>query len=302
MYRLSRGSADHHNEATRSRQKRDNDDENSLITTFRGYSVFTVVSHADTLQNIATKDLATESIQYSLLNAKEIGMDEVEKFAQDRLVTAEGADKPGASIHDPLRRNNAPTFATLYQVPKQTKERDKKEVLKADRNILRRLVTAYKARRSVDLPSILKHELLPVPISLAEMNGALRSGNKALLAEVMTEGIDCPETIQLHDTSSCLIIDGQALVVALGKPDGAVTFGDLADIYVKAVLTVGEKYHRIDIVFDRYRKEPTKGTTRVTRTKGACPIRRVVESRKVPLPSNWHNFLSLAKNKAGFCQ
>ena len=29
----------------------------------------------------------------------------------------------------------------------------------------------------------------------------------------------------------CLIIDGQALVVFLGRPDNAVTFGDLADTY-----------------------------------------------------------------------
>jgi hypothetical protein len=297
LYRLSHGGTDHHNEATKSRQKRDNDDENDLLTTLLGYSVFSPVSHPDTLQNIATKDLATQPIQDSLLHAKELGMNEVEGFAQDRLVTAEGFDKPAVSIHDPLRRNNAPTFATLYEVAKQTKEKDKKEVLKADRNILRRLITAYEASRPVDLPSILRHELLPVPISLAEMNGNLRSGNKAVLAEVITEGIDCPEVIKLHDTSSCLI-DGQALVVVLGKPDGAVTFGDLADAYVNAVLKAGAKYHRIDIVFDRYRKATIKGTTRTRRSKGARPIRRVVEGRDVPLPKNWQNFLSLADNKA----
>ena len=70
-----------------------------------------------------------------------------------------------------------------------------------------RKLTAYEAGRSVDLPSILKHELLPVPVSLAEMNGTLCTGSKSVLADVMTEDIDCPETIHLHDTSSCLIID-----------------------------------------------------------------------------------------------
>ena len=59
------------------------------------------------------------------------------------------------------------------------------------------------------------------------MNGTLRTGNKSELANVLTEDIYCPETIQLHATSSFLSIDGQALVVALGKPDAAVTFGDL---------------------------------------------------------------------------
>ena len=151
--------------------------------------------------------------------------------------------------------------------------------MKADRNVLRRLITFYEAGRSVDLSSVLKHELLPVPVPLAEMNGTLRTGNMSELANVVTEDIYCPETIQLHATSSFLIIDGQALVV-------------------KTVLKAGSEYHRIDVVFDRYRDETNKGTTRTRRSKTARPIRRLVEGRDVPLPKNWSNFLSLADNKA----
>ena len=95
-----------------------------------------------------------------------------------------------------------------------------------------------------------------------------------------------------------LIIDGQALVVALGKPDADVTFGDLADTYVKTVLKAGSGYHRIDVVFDRYRDETIKGTTRTRRSKTSRPIRRLVEGRDVHLPKNWPHVLSLADNKA----
>jgi uncharacterized LabA/DUF88 family protein len=146
--------------------------------------------------------------------------------------------------------------------------------------------------------SVLKHELLPVPLSLTEMNGTLRTGNKSVLAEVITEGINCPETIVLHETSSCLIIDGQAHVVAFGKPDHAQTFGDLADTYVRSVLKAGHGFQRIDVVFDRYRADTIKGTTRKRRGKFTTPIRRIVEGRDVPLPKNWNNFLSLPENKA----
>ena len=59
------------------------------------------------------------------------------------------------------------------------------------------------------------------------MNGNLRSGNKALLMEVLTNGIVCPPTIEL-DEGVTSIIDGQALICAIGKPQGAATFGDLA--------------------------------------------------------------------------
>ena len=97
---------------------------------------------------------------------------------------------------------------------------------------------------------------------------------------------------------SLLNIDGQALVVALGKPDAAATFGVLADTYVNTLLKAGSEYHRIDVVFDRYRDETIKGTTRTRRSKAARPIRRLVEGRDVPLPKNWSNYLSLADNKA----
>ena len=203
---------------------------------------------------------------------------------------AEQCDKPDVSIYEPVQEQR-PNICL-----KHTK--DQKTVMKADRNVLRRLITSYEAGRSVDLSSVLKHELLPVPVSLAEMNGTLRTGNKSELANVVTEDIDCPETIQLHATSSFRIIDGQALVVALGKPDAAVTCGDLADTYVKTVLKAGYEYHRIDVVFDRYRDETIKGTTRTRRSKTARPIRRLVEGRDVPLPKNWSNVLSLADNKA----
>ena len=162
---------------------------------------------------------------------------------RERLIPEKDKDKPAVSFHASLHRNNAPTFANLYEVAKNNKDKDNKSIVKADRNVLKRLITAYEAGRPVDLISVLKHELLAVPLSIAEMNGAIRTGNKSVLADVITEGITCPETIEVDETSSCLIIDCQALLVALGKPANVKTFGDLSDIYVKAVLKAGAKYH-----------------------------------------------------------
>ena len=158
------------------------------------------------------------------------------------------------------------------------------------------LMTKYsidEAGRPVNLPSVLKHELRPVPVSLAEMNGTLRTGNNSELANLVREDTDwplCPETIQLYATSSFLIIDGQCIAVALGKPDAAVTFGDLVETYMKTVRTAGSEYHRIDVVFGRYRDETIKGTTINRRRTAARPIRRLVEGRDVPLPKNWSIF------------
>ena len=154
------------------------------------------------------------------------------------------------------------------------------------------------AGRPVDLPSVLKHERLPLPVSLAEMNDAQRPGNNSELANVVTEDIDCPETIQRHATSSFLIIDGQTLVVALGKTDDAVILGYMADTLVKTVLAAGSEYHRIDVMVDRYRDETIKGTARTRCNNAARTIRWIVEGRDVPLTKHWPNCLSLDDNKA----
>ncbi len=113
----------------------------------------------------------------------------------------------------------------------------------------------------------MKHELMPVPISLANTDGTLRTGDKSLLVDMLTEGVDCPNSIHL-DGSSCLIIDGQALVRAIGKPKDACTFGELADEYVKHVLEMGNKFERIDVLFDCYDGISVKGEKKKKRGKG----------------------------------
>jgi len=71
------------------------------------------------------------------------------------------------SLHASLCKSNAKTFASLFEVVKDSTDKEKKTILKANRNILKR--TVYEAGRPVDLPAILTYELMPVPISLAEM-------------------------------------------------------------------------------------------------------------------------------------
>ena len=93
-------------------------------------------------------------------------------------------------------------------------------------------MTAYKAGRQVNLEQILQHELMPVPISLASTNGNLHTGNKSLLGDLLTHDISPSTQITLTGTT-LLVIDGQALVMTLGKPHGITTFGEYADVFVK---------------------------------------------------------------------
>ena len=291
-----------HNDLVPSRIRRDNSDENTVASNFQRFHVFDTKSDKNPpeLRNIATKDVATEGIRQSLLCAENLGQEQLEDFVAQRLV--QPPDSPGhTEFHSPLHRNKAQTFSTLYDVDKESNKTVKEKTVKADRGILQRLVIAYEAGRPVNLQQILQHELMPVPISLAAMNGSLLSGNKSLLADTLASNVSTPANIKITGTAS-LVIDGQALVMALGKPPGVSTFGNYADVFMKSVLDMGAEFDRIDLVFDRYDQASIKAGTRKKRTRGIQPVRRVIESDSVPLPDKWINFISLAENKENLAQ
>jgi hypothetical protein len=302
MFGLSHEDKFSQNESTPARKHRDNMDESSLCAIFEEYKVFSPTAHPDCLYNIATKDLVTEAIQVSLLNARDLGQQQMSEFVKQRLQSVPDGQQPKKAasqkveFYDTIHKNNAPTFDNLYRIVK-AKEKDKSTILRADRNVLHRLIVAYEAGRSVDLQSVLKYELMPVPVALAEMNTSLRTGQKSVLADIVAQGIECPSQIEFQGRSG-LFIDGMALVVGIGKPSGTQTFEDYANAFQTAVLNAGSRYQEIHVVFDRYVEDSIKSGTRQRRAQMTRPIRRVIENGSVPLPHNWQNFLALPDNKS----
>ena len=82
---------------------------------------------------------------------------------------------------------------------------------------------------------------------------------------MITKDTICPPEITFNG-KSCLVIDGQALLVSLGKPSGVTTFGELGDAFLKCVLEAGRLFDRIDVVFDQYRETSIKTGTRNKRS------------------------------------
>ena len=91
-------------------------------------------------------------------------------------------------LRDPLPKNKAPTFSSLYEAEK--KESEKSAVIKANRSIPQRIMTAYDVGRRVDLPQILGHELKEVPLAIADTNSQLRTGNKSVMIELLSSGME----------------------------------------------------------------------------------------------------------------
>lgn len=67
--------------------------------------------------------------------------------------------------------------------------------IKADRKLLQRLLTAVTAGRSVEMDSIVKHELSPVPLSLAKPGGQMNSTPKADLISILMSGVSIPPEV-----------------------------------------------------------------------------------------------------------
>ena len=99
----------------------------------------------------------------------------------------------------------------MYEVVQPSK--CKQNNIKVNRNILQRLITAYRAGREVNLENILQHELMTVRLSLATTSGSLHSTNKSVLANILTQQVQTLLNVTF-DEPSCLLIDGQALVMA----------------------------------------------------------------------------------------
>ena len=95
-----------------------------------------------------------------------------------------------------------------------------------------------------------------------------------------------------------LVVDGQALVMALGRPSDCNTFDDLGDKFVKTVLGSEKDFDRTDMIFDRYWEMLIKCATRNKRFSRPCSNRRIIEDGSLPLPKSWCNFVALDENKA----
>ena len=67
---------------------------------------------------------------------------------------------------------------------------------------------------------------------------------------------------------TCLLVDGPALILAFGKPEHAITFQDLGNVFVKNILAEFKSgYSRVDVIFDRYQETSIKDGARANRVE-----------------------------------
>ena len=135
------------------------------------------------------------------------------------------------------------------------------------------------------------HENQPYPPSLSEF-GNLKLGNKSdLLACV--KPAEQPDPPPVYD---CKIFDGTSSVHSL--PSTTIsTFNSYAEhIFIPFIVIHLQTSKQVDIVWDTYKDNSIKDSTRVKRGKGQR--RKVTGETKIP--SNWKAFLQDNTNKKEF--
>lgn len=167
LFNVSGKEGDSHRELGKARMRRDEEDVLKLVSCFTKYEVF---RQAENLGAVTTGDVANEEMRHDLLGAEEIGKTIVKEFVQDRLI------KKDVKFHDRVKQQKLKTFETLYCVPVSL-DNNKTVTLKADRDLLRRVVVALESGRNVDVDELLQRELSPVPLSIATPKGSLREAS-----------------------------------------------------------------------------------------------------------------------------
>ena len=278
-----------HKDLGKARMQRDEEHVLKLVSLFRRYDVFRETGN---LVVVTTGDVASEEIKQDLLKAEEIGKTIVKEFVQARIIKKE------IKFHDSLKQKKLKTFETLYSVPVSL-DKSKTVAVKADRDLLRRVVVALESGRDVDVDTLLQKELSPVPLSIATLDGCLRhSSGKSDLGNILQQNVHQTQP-PVSQYETCTIIDGMAAVQSLGNSPGSKTFGQWSDSFTAYVSShFSDNCTRVDVVFDRYVQNSIKGGAREKRKDGKSKgIRRDVESREQRI-ANWDRFIVVEENKA----
>ncbi|KAJ6642683.1 Enteropeptidase, partial [Pseudolycoriella hygida] len=253
--------------------KKNQIDENAITQMLTEFNVLSSQSKSNRLQNVATKDLATKSIENSLLNAMELGMNQVTQFVKERFIPCESG-KPLKSLLG--AKKNMPL--TMGDINKKVPIKPTlKNAVKSGINVLQRLVATFESGRSIDLMNILSRELQSVPLSIAEVSGELRSGDDSSFIDMLSKNVQSCSAINFDREYSHLIIDAKKIIQSLTK-------------------LLMNSYKKINIIFNQY------NTKSIERKNSSYSVRRVIENERVPFPKNWKHFWNNNENKSDLVQ
>lgn len=204
-----------------------------------------------------TKDVMDSDVVETVRNITQVGQSHYDKFVQERMIER---SKP---VTDTIKKNKLPLFNNSNKKSK-TKEQSQVLALKNDCALFSRLYIACQCRDG-NLDEFFKFENQPWPPALAQ-NDQLKGGQKADLVKCL-ESVHVTEA-KKQPSFDAVVIDG-AVAVQMLMPDTARTFQEYVDAVFKPYISKQlESSNRVDIVWDVYKQDSLKSTTREKRGSG----------------------------------
>ena len=243
----------------------------------------------DELINIWSGTIADKECEKDLLKAKETGTEKSNAYIKQ--ISSDPAMFPKA-----LKRNNLKTFETKKKVKGSF---SKKCSSVSDRTIFARLLILGQ-RNNVDLRTVLSHCLGDVSHPLASVDGHFAKTCKSKLLSIVENAwsAECPCDDQMAD-GSVLVLDGMMLIHSVEIRSLQVTFGELASIILKKIVSLAyaKQHSEVHVVFDRYPENSIKSMEHIRRAgTGTAQCLRIVKCDQ-KLPIQWKNYLKCGQNK-----
>ena len=253
-----------HHEQTAAFQKGFQNDLENLNTEFMNLGNPFIVDFEDRdLIQLDTRDIMGPEIVKTINEIQIIGKQQADVFFNERLI------QKSKNIDVPIKKNKLCLFSSANTSTAQNSTKTEKKQLKNDRKLFAQLYIVTQVRGG-DIKELFTHETRKEPPSLSK-EGEIRSGNKADLLPCIKGDMTLSAT---EPVTEAAVLEGSVLVNII-KPETSKTFQDYADgVFAAAIKKELIKFDRVDIVFDRYKKDSLKATTRKKRGKG---IRRKVE-------------------------
>ena len=201
-----------------------------------------------------------EVVQKNICGRDEIGQREYAKFVQERI----NNDKVG--IWSRMKKLQLTLWKSCRKTIKH-KYAEQVVELKEDRSLFARMLIVARSRPEVNLrEAIGQHEFTSLPRALFSSTGSLLPCNdKSKLMSVL-EGLPKhnedtdeaqvreAETSDDHQNSEkkVIIVDGMAVVQAMGKPAWVKTCADFAKHFIAVLSSKVQGYDEVHLVFERY--------------------------------------------------
>ena len=219
--------------------------------------------------SISAGVLANEKVESDILSAKENGQAAFDKFMKTRLSKEETM-----SIFDPIKKMKLSSFSSINKT--KTCKVNSKIIPGQGSKELFVKISLVAQIRSLDMRSVFKFPLGPLPWALVEPMGTMKKTSKATLLHNLEGPV---EPLERVSGDYAMVFDGVKYVQQSQVTNK--TFGQLSTDLLGKILTTSSKAARTDVVLDVYHDLSIKNAERNRRSKGQLLFKTIIATSQI---------------------